>query len=141
MAETATLGKVLTQNDFEGDDLLVALEGHLAQVELIRINGRVVQVVGLVIESQGPDVQIGDLCEVRFRNRDTVLRAEVVGFKTDRVLLMPLGDLSDIGPGCDVLSMGKPLGVNVSNALLGQMLDGLGCPTTQIGRASCRERV
>ena len=100
MAETATLGKVLTQNDFEGDDLLVALEGHLAQVELIRINGRVVQVVGLVIESQGPDVQIGDLCEVRFRNRDTVLRAEVVGFKTDRVLLIPLGDLSDISPGC-----------------------------------------
>ncbi len=133
MAETATLGKVLTQNDFEGDDLLVALEGHLAQVELIRINGRVVQVVGLVIESQGPDVQIGDLCEVRFRNRDTVLRAEVVGFKTDRVLLMPLGDLSDIGPGCDVLSMGKPLGVNVSNALLGRVLDGLGCPMDALG--------
>lgn len=109
-------------------NLFVALEGRLAKTELIRINGRVVQVVGLVIESQGPDVQIGDLCEVRFRNRETILRAEVVGFKTDRVLLMPLGELSDIGPGCDVLSMGRPLGVNVSSALLGRVLDGLGQP-------------
>jgi flagellum-specific ATP synthase len=115
------------------DDIFIALEGRLAQMELIRINGRVVQVVGLVIESQGPDVQIGDLCEVRFRNRDTILRAEVVGFKTDRVLLMPLGELSDIGPGCDVLSMGRPLGVNVSSALLGRVLDGLGSPLDSLG--------
>lgn len=114
-------------------DLFTALEGRLTQTELIRINGRVVQVVGLVIESQGPDVQIGDLCEVRFRNRDTILRAEVVGFKTDRVLLMPLGEISDIGPGCDVLSMGRPLGVNVSNALLGRVLDGLGNPLDSLG--------
>lgn len=116
------------ETDENRSNLFVALEGRIAQTELIRINGRVVQVVGLVVESQGPDVQIGDLCEVRFRNRDTVLRAEVVGFKTDRVLLMPLGELSDIGPGCDVLSMGRPLGVNVSNALLGRVLDGLGQP-------------
>ena len=114
-------------------DLFTALEGYLAQKELIRINGRVVQVVGLVIESQGPDVQIGDLCEIRFRNRDTNLMAEVVGFKTDRVLLMPLGELSDIGPGCDVLSMGRPLGVNVSGALLGRVLDGLGHPLDSLG--------
>ncbi len=120
-------------------DLFIALEGRLAQTELIRINGRVVQVVGLVIESQGPDVQIGDLCEVRFRNRDTILQAEVVGFKTDRVLLMPLGELSDIGPGCDVLSMGRPLGVNVSNALLGRVLDGLGQPIDSLGPVPATE--
>ncbi|MDR0653025.1 MAG: flagellar protein export ATPase FliI [Synergistaceae bacterium] len=114
-------------------DIFVALEGRLSQTELIRINGRVVQVVGLVIESQGPDVQIGDLCEIRFRNRQTVLRAEVVGFRTNRVLMMPLGELSDIGPGCDVLSMGRPLGVNVSHALLGRVLDGLGNPLDSLG--------
>ncbi|MDR1885890.1 MAG: flagellar protein export ATPase FliI [Synergistaceae bacterium] len=122
-----------TAEDVRVSDLLTVLEGRLAQTELIRINGRVVQVVGLVIESRGPDVQIGDLCEVRFRSRDTVLRAEVVGFKTDRVLLMPLGELSDIGPGCDVLSMGHSLGVNVSNALLGRVLDGLGNPLDSLG--------
>jgi len=120
-------------NSGDRSGLFVALEGRLTQTELIRINGRVVQVVGLVIESQGPDVQIGDLCEVRFRNRETMLRAEVVGFKTNRVLLMPLGELSDIGPGCDVLSMGRPLGVNVSGALLGRVLDGLGQPLDSLG--------
>ena len=125
--------KIRVEADSRTDDLFIALEGHLAQTELIRINGRVVQVVGLVIESQGPDVQIGDLCEVRFRNRDTILKAEVVGFKTDRVLLMPLGELSEIGPGCDVLSMGRSLGVNVSNALLGRVLDGLGNPLDSLG--------
>ena len=121
-----------TLRDCSGD-LFLALEGRIAQTELIRINGRGVQVVGLVIESQGPDVQIGDLCEVRFRNRDTILRAEVGGFRTNRVLLMPLGELSDIGPGCDVLSMGRPLGVNVSHALLGRVLDGLGNPLDSLG--------
>ena len=59
MAETAAaekLSKSAADNKFR--DLFVTLEGRLAQTELIRINGRVVQVVGLVIESQGPDVQI-----------------------------------------------------------------------------------
>lgn len=115
------------------EDALQALKGRLTQTELVRINGRVTQVVGLVIESQGPDVQIGDLCEIRFRNRDTVLQAEVVGFKTNHVLLMPLGELSDIGPGCDVVSMGRPLGVHVGPALLGRVLDGLGNPLDDKG--------
>lgn len=115
------------------DDILTALEGRLSQTEFVRVNGRVVQVIGLVIESQGPDVQIGDLCEVRSRNKDSVLKAEVVGFRSDRVLLMPLGEISDIGPGCDVVSMGRPLGVNVSNALLGRVLDGLGDPLDTLG--------
>ena len=132
MSRTA---QVSAEADCSGgtDGLFHTLEGRLAQTELIRINGRVAQVVGLVIESQGPDVQIGDLCEVRFRNRETILRAEVVGFRTNRVLMMPLGELSDIGPGCDVLSMGRPLGVNVSNALLGRVLDGLGNPLDSFG--------
>ncbi|GHV30438.1 EscN/YscN/HrcN family type III secretion system ATPase [Synergistales bacterium] len=119
--------------------LFTALEGRLDQTELIRINGRVVQVVGLVIESRGPDVQMGDLCEVRFRNKDALLRAEVVGFKTDRVLLMPLGDLSAIGPGCDVLSMGRPLGVGVGEALLGRILDGLGSPLDSLGPVATKD--
>ncbi|MDR3332642.1 MAG: flagellar protein export ATPase FliI [Synergistaceae bacterium] len=133
MSQTVFEEAPIAAADDKVSNIIATLEGRLAQAELIRINGRVVQVVGLVIESQGPDVQIGDLCEVRFRNRDTILRAEVVGFKTDRVLLMPLGELSEIGPGCDVLSMGRPLGVNVSNSLLGRVLDGLGNPLDSLG--------
>ena len=112
----------------ETNELFLSLETRLSRTELVRLNGRVVQVVGLVIESQGPDVQVGDLCEIRFRNRPTVLRAEVVGFRSDRVLLMPLGELTDIGPGCDVVAMGPTLGVHVGDALLGRIVDGLGVP-------------
>ena len=95
-------------------DLLSILEQRLSGAQLTRINGKVVQVVGLVAESRGPEVRVGDLCSIRYRNSEkSSLSAEVVGFRGDRVLLMPLGDLKDIGPGCDVLSMERPLGVRV----------------------------
>jgi flagellum-specific ATP synthase len=115
------------------EELLAILEHRLGNVQLTRINGRIVQVVGLVAESQGPDVRIGDLCSIRYRNSESSLSAEVVGFKGDRVLLMPLGNLKDIGPGCDVLSMERPLGVRVGPALLGRVLDGLGEPLDDRG--------
>ena len=114
-------------------DLLDSVASRLERGDFLRVNGRVVQVVGLVLESEGPDVQVGDLCEVRFRRRDTTLRAEVVGFRGDRVLLMPLGDIQDIGPGCDVVALGRTLGVHVGPALLGRVLDGLGRPMDGLG--------
>ncbi len=114
-------------------DLLEVLEHRLEDVQLTRINGRIVQVVGLVAESRGPDVRVGDLCSIRYRNSDSSLSAEVVGFRGDRVLLMPLGNLKEIGPGCDVLSMERPLGVRVGQALLGRVLDGLGMPLDDQG--------
>lgn len=99
----------------------------------MQVNGRVVQMVGIVIESQGPDVQVGDLCEVRFRHRRRALKAEVVGFRDDRVLLMPLGDIHDIGPGCDVVALGRSLSVHVGDCMLGRILDGLGNPIDEKG--------
>ena len=117
----------------EQTSLFETLEARLAAVDLVSVNGRVVQVVGLVIESQGPDVKVGDLCEIRFRRRGAALKAEVVGFRGDRVLLMPLGDLQDIGPGCDVVSLGRSLSVPVGEGLLGRVLDGLGRPLDDKG--------
>lgn len=114
-------------------DLFSILEADLNHLHLVKINGRVVQVVGLVIESQGPDVRIGDLCKISFRDGSHGLDAEVVGFRGDRVLLMPLGDLREIGPGCDVISLDRPLGVPVGNSLLGRVLDGLGEPLDDKG--------
>lgn len=109
--------------------LLEVFESRLDVHRLTRINGRIVQVVGLVAESQGPDVRVGDLCRIRFRDtQHGGLDAEVVGFRDDRVLLMPLGSLREVGPGCDVLSMDKPLGVSVGEGLLGRVLDGMGEP-------------
>lgn len=115
-------------------DLLSILEQRLPGTQLTRINGKVVQVVGLVAESRGPEVRVGDLCSIRYRNSEKAsLSAEVVGFRGDRVLLMPLGDLKDIGPGCDVLSMERPLGVRVGESLLGRVIDGLGEPMDDLG--------
>ena len=113
--------------------LFSILEAELEQLPLVKINGRVAQVVGLVAESQGPDVRVGDLCRICVRDGSHGLDAEVVGFRDDRVLLMPLGDLREVGPGCDVISTNHPLEVGVGEALLGRILDGLGEPMDDRG--------
>ena len=90
--------------------------------------GRVSQVVGLTIESVGPDVSIGDLCQIRANKHSEPIRAEVVGFKDSHILLMPLGNMGGIGPGSIVEAMDEPLSIRISDALLGRVLNGLGLP-------------
>ncbi len=128
-----------TTNDGGFRPLWETLTSRIAQVDFVRVNGRVSKVVGLVIESKGPDVRVGDLCDIRFRRGRHNLEAEVVGFRDDRVLLMPLGELRDIGPGCEVVSMGRPLGVNVGPGVLGRVLDGLGRPMDEKGPVGSSE--
>ncbi|OCT13816.1 flagellar protein export ATPase FliI [Paenibacillus pectinilyticus] len=101
---------------------------HLQSIDPIRVNGKVTQVIGLTVESEGPDVSIGDLCYIYPHKSNKPLKAEVVGFRSNKVILMPLGDLDSIGPGCDVVGTGKPLTVQVGHELLGKVLDGLGQP-------------
>ncbi|NOV03169.1 flagellar protein export ATPase FliI [Paenibacillus planticolens] len=101
---------------------------HLNAIDPIRVNGKVTQVIGLTVESEGPDVSIGDLCYIYPHKSNKPLKAEVVGFRSNKVILMPLGDLDSIGPGCDVVGTGKPLTVQVGHELLGKVLDGLGQP-------------
>lgn len=101
---------------------------HLQQIDPIRVNGKVTQVIGLTVESEGPDVSIGDLCYIYPIKSTKPLKAEVVGFRSNKVILMPLGELDSIGPGCDVVGTGKPLSVQVGHELLGKVLDGLGQP-------------
>lgn len=86
----------------------------------IRFNGKVTQVIGLTVESQGPDVKIGDCCLIYPKGDDLPITAEVVGFRESKVLLMPLGELGAVGPGCDVVATGKPLQVKVGDELLGK---------------------
>jgi flagellum-specific ATP synthase len=94
----------------------------------IRVNGKVAQVIGLTVESEGPDASIGDVCDIHPMKGGAPIPAEVVGFRNNRVLLMPLGDLHAVGPGCDVVATGRPLTVQVGSELLGKVLDGLGRP-------------
>ncbi len=97
-----------------------------ATVPVVRM-GEVVQVTGLVIESIGPNVSLGDICEIS-SPRLSGLQAEVVGFRDHRVLLMPLGEMQDIHAGCEVAATGRAAGINVSEALIGRIIDGIGRP-------------
>jgi flagellum-specific ATP synthase len=100
----------------------------------MRQNGKVRQVIGVVVESNGPAMSIGETANISYkRNADPVL-AEAVGFRDRSVLLMPLGDLGGISAGSDVVALGKPLQVGLSHSLLGRVLDGLGCPLDGKGR-------
>jgi len=108
----------------------------VAGCDPLRYNGKVVQVVGLTIESQGPSCQVGEICRVHTR-AGRAIPAEVVGFRQERVVLMPLGDMSGIEAGCEVVSTGDPLLVPVSRALLGRVLDGLGRPMDGLDSPEC----
>ena len=90
--------------------------------------GKVSQVVGLTIESIGPDVNIGQTCKIKSGRGGEELLAEVVGFKDNNILLMPLGNMGGIGPGSIVEALNKPITIKVSEELLGRVLDGLGNP-------------
>jgi len=101
---------------------------HMRQIDPIRQNGRVTQVIGLTIESEGPSASIGDVCQIYPARGGKPILAETVGFRDNRVILMPLGDLTSISPGSEVVATGQPLTVRVGHELLGKVLDGLGKP-------------
>ena len=90
--------------------------------------GRVSQVVGLTIESVGPDVRVGNICHIRATKYSSPVVCEVVGFKGNNILLMPLGDMAGIGPGSIVEAIGKPLTIKISDELLGRVVTGIGEP-------------
>ena len=98
------------------------------RADLVRVIGKVVQVVGLIIEAQVGGVSVGDLCSIRIEKDNRNAHAEVVGFRENRVLLMPLGSTAGIAPGSQVVAAGKPLMVSAGKDVLGRILSGLGEP-------------
>lgn len=101
----------------------------IAQDRFYKVKGKVVNVVGLTIESKGPQAKLGDICRIfpgmREEEGDFAL-AEVVGFREGKVLLMPYQNVEGMGPGSSVENTGMPLKVRVNEELLGKTLDGLG---------------
>ncbi len=105
----------------------------LTEETFYKKKGKVVNVVGLTIESAGPDAKLGDICEimpegVTGNGKGKPILAEVVGFRDRKTLLMPYDAVDGIGLGCLVENTGNPLRVTVSEALLGKALDGMGHP-------------
>ena len=85
--------------------------------------GKVVKVVGLTVESIGPTAKLNDLCQIISLDGTVKVDAEVIGFRDDRVLLMPFGETTGVGPGSRVENTGEPLKIPVCDELLGKTLD------------------
>ncbi len=103
---------------------------QLADKNYYRHLGKVVKIVGLTIESVGPNAKLNDLCRIIIdKNRNISIMAEVVGFRDKRLLLMPYESVEGLGVGCIVENTGHPLSVYVGNEMLGHTLDGMGRPT------------
>ncbi len=120
---------------------ILDMDRYLETVERtdpIRLTGRVVEIIGLVIESRGPAVSVGDVCLIEGLRGGRRVQAEVVGFRGERVLLMPLGRLGGIAAGASVAASGRPLRVPVGHELLGRVLDGLGRPIDGLGPTGAR---
>lgn len=99
----------------------------IKEAQTVRVRGRVTELTGLIIKAAVPGVRVGEVVEIRGRHR-AMVRAEVVGFQGDHVMLMPLGELSGIGPESEVIPTGRALSIKVGDGLLGRVLSGLGEP-------------
>jgi len=96
--------------------------------DLARRSGRVSDLIGLVIEATGLHAEVGEVCLVNGDRGHDPVPAEVVGFRGQRTLLMPLGEMEGIGPGTTVRATGSPFRIRVGDDLLGRVIDGLGNP-------------
>lgn len=122
----------MIRNRMNNDVLLTKYKRLLNERNFVRYSGRVTKVVGLTIESEGPETHVGALCTIKSRAQKPVL-AEVVGFRDKNVLLMPIGNMAGIGPGNLVTACDRELEVGVGESLLGRVLDGLGHPMDDKG--------
>jgi type III secretion protein N (ATPase) len=114
-------------NLIELGEALAALD----QVNPMRLSGRVSEVTGLVMRATVPGIRVGELVHVD--GGGVRLRAEVVGFRGDEVVLMPLGEVGGLGADALVSPSGRPLSIRVGEGALGRVLDGLGDPMDGLG--------
>ena len=103
--------------------------------------GQVVGMTGLIIEGSGPPSSVGDVCQIINEKTSTRIIAEVVGFRNQRVLLMPLGDRLGIAPGSLIISRGQRATTGVGPRLLGRVIDGLGNPIDNRGPLEYHEEI
>lgn len=92
-----------------------------------RLSGKVTHVIGLLIESIGPDAHIGELCYIYNKAGDCI-PCEVVGFKENKVLLMAMGEVQKIATGSEVYPTGEVHQIPVGEDLCGRVIDAMGRP-------------
>lgn len=97
-------------------------------LDLIKLNGKVSDVIGLVIISSGPNVSLGEICRIVDKQGREVCLSEVVGFKEGKVMSIALGEVQNISPACEIIATGRTFMVPVGDGLLGRVIDSLGNP-------------
>ena len=101
--------------------------------DIIKINGKVTDVIGLVIVSIGPNVSLGEVCTIIDRDGNEVCKSEVVGFKEGKVLSIAIGNVENISPSCEIIATGRTFSVGIGDELLGRVLDGMSQPIDDKG--------
>lgn len=112
---------------------LSSYKERINSIRLFKQIGYIDTVTGLTVESIGPTASVGEVCRVYSTNGEGEFLAEVVGFKQNKLILMPIGKISGIKPGMEVTPLGKPLSVKVNTNILGRILDALGNPIDDLG--------
>lgn len=108
------------------EDQLEHFLGGLEGLQLTTVNGRITEIVGMLIKAIVPQVKVGEICMIK--REGPPLLAEVVGFTQEEVLLSPLGEMTGVGPSSEVIPTYQPLQIKVGDALLGRILNALGEP-------------
>ncbi|AMY10435.1 Flagellum-specific ATP synthase [Luteitalea pratensis] len=119
--------------DFASGFSLARYHEQVQAADPLPMVGQVVRTVGLLVESRGPRVRVGELCELAPRGGEPPLLLEVVGFRDNLLQSVPLGSTTGIRPGDLIVSRGRPASVPVGDALLGRVMDGLCRPLDDLG--------
>jgi len=99
----------------------------------VTFHGKVTQVVGITIEGYGVGSFVGELCDIYERGGNSPIKAEVIGFRDNRVVLMPLGEVRGIGPGSRITGLNRKATITIGEKMLGRVIDGLGNPIDDKG--------
>lgn len=109
-------------------DVFSTVRGRIQQAPTFVRHGRVASITGLIVESDGPNASVGELCLLRSQRTGFEVLAEVVGFRSEKILLMALGDVSGLHVGCETIAWDSWSLPEANEALFGQILDALGRP-------------
>lgn len=108
----------------------------LEKIAPVTFHGKVTQVVGITIEGYGVGSFVGELCDIYARGSESPVKAEVIGFRDNRVVLMPLGEVRGIGPGSRITGLNRKATLAIGEKVLGRVIDGLGNPIDDKGPLS-----
>jgi flagellum-specific ATP synthase len=114
--------------NLSSENFLAPFHERLRAASTFRVSGAVTEVTGLLIASRGPWLPVGGVCQIHPTDGSRPMLAEVVGFRDEQTLMMPLGDLRGVGPGSKVVALSKEAHLAVDEKLLGRVIDGLGRP-------------